>query len=757
MNINDSFVLPDDVTLVPLASLPEDRRAELNGSPDDVVITRSRSRHNSKLVDAAMARLLKNFRSSSTIVEGMIAFSLQERLDPERVLDSAYPIIEQLVRGQWLAPSGTTAANVIGNTTQPGGRIGGYIVESVIQSVEDTELFRVRCPNGYIAALKLARDPSASSVCRTLKREEQLLRAGPTGVTPQHLDGGQVDGRQFLVMEWCSGELVTTYAHRLRREGTAARCDQLNLLRAIAQAYATLHEHGVLHGDVHPGNLILAEGDVRIVDLGLARMPASVNEDLCTAPRGYHSFFVEPEYAAMARDDSPARPQVTELSEQNVLAQVLYHLITGQYYTKVDSEHDMAMMQLSEPRVHSFTEAGVPSWLSLERVLERALHVDPGERYPSVTAFSKALLRIQPPRGLAGDGHERDDERELLEELHREGTELIDDYVGRLSPARELFRQGYPSSPITSVNFGSAGAAMFLYRCATLRDDPRLLSWSKLWIEKSVNETICMGERAFYNPVAQLSREILGRNSVYHTETGVYLVLAQIAAAMGDEACLAAACSSFHKAASLTTEKIDVTLGSAGVLLGCSQLLATNPDAHDVLDLGKQIYNCLLSKVCEMPPIPERQAFNSLGMAHGWAGILYSLLQWTDAGNAAMSAEMVTRLEQLATLAEPTGSGVRWPRSHVPGRAGFSPSGYDASWCNGTAGHLQLWSHVAQMTGHDHWLTLASKAAESVVADTGTVNQICCGQPGGAYALLRLPPLPAKLTPLQPDHSNQGA
>src|SRR4029077_17229517 len=96
-------------------------------------------------------------------------------------------------------------------------------------------------------------------------------------------------------MEWLSGVDAGTAAAELRRSGD--RRGLLDLCRAVAGAYARLHERGVVHGDVHPRNVLVSPtGDVRLVDFGLAHW-AGAPPSLPRPSRGGIAFFYEPEYA----------------------------------------------------------------------------------------------------------------------------------------------------------------------------------------------------------------------------------------------------------------------------------------------------------------------------------------------------------------------------------------------------------------------------------------------------------------------------
>ena len=78
--------------------------------------------------------------------------------------------------------------------------------------------------------------------------------------------------RPYLVMEYIDG---TTLSERLDLDGFTAV--QIQTLAAeLLAALASIHDHGVLHGDVKSANVLLdREGHARLTDLGLARLEDS--------------------------------------------------------------------------------------------------------------------------------------------------------------------------------------------------------------------------------------------------------------------------------------------------------------------------------------------------------------------------------------------------------------------------------------------------------------------------------------------------
>lgn len=108
---------------------------------------------------------------------------------------------------------------------------------------------------------------------RRFRREASVLQALVHPGVVRILDLGNDDGeRSYTVMELLTGE---TLAARILREPRMEVAAFAPILLAIVEALATVHRHGVIHGDIKPENVFLpAAGQfpIRLVDFGLSKI-----------------------------------------------------------------------------------------------------------------------------------------------------------------------------------------------------------------------------------------------------------------------------------------------------------------------------------------------------------------------------------------------------------------------------------------------------------------------------------------------------
>ena len=234
--------------------------------------------------------------------------------------------------------------------------------------------------SGSKAAVKLLRAEylADESMRRRFRREGAVLKALDHPAIVRLLELGIDDaGLVFLVTEYVEGE---TLAERLLK-GPVAITEADALVDALSSGLGAAHDHGVLHGDLKPANVIWpAEGSPRVVDFGASKI---LGLDRLTATGE-----VSGTPAYMAPEVLTGKTDVDQRIDVYGLGVLLYEALSakqpfhdkhlGRLMMKIDAGDCLPIDAVAE----------VPA--AIARVIERAMHRNKDDRYAQMADLKAA-------------------------------------------------------------------------------------------------------------------------------------------------------------------------------------------------------------------------------------------------------------------------------------------------------------------------------------------------------------------------------
>lgn len=215
-------------------------------------------------------------------------------------------------------------------------------------------------------------------------------------------DTGQDDGQPFIVMELVNGRSL----QEALAEGAVDVTTAVNVVAAVCDALGYAHQRGVIHRDVKPGNIMLAnDGSVKVTDFGIARAIGNDTVTRTAAVLGTAAY-LSPEQAQGGAVD----PR----SDLYSLGVVLYEALTGTQPFRGESAVTVAYQHVQEqPRPPRERNAAIS--VALEAVVLRALAKNPANRYQSAEDMHRDLLAARDGQAVTAPPLLSEDATLLLE------------------------------------------------------------------------------------------------------------------------------------------------------------------------------------------------------------------------------------------------------------------------------------------------------------------------------------------------------
>jgi formylglycine-generating enzyme required for sulfatase activity/dienelactone hydrolase len=193
-------------------------------------------------------------------------------------------------------------------------------------------------------------------------------------ILPLH-DSGEADGFLYYVMPYVEGESLRD---RLQRAGTPPIGDTLRLLRDVADALAYAHQHGVVHRDIKPDNVMLAGRHAAVTDFGVAKAVSAADRGSAFTTVGVS--VGTPAY--MAPEQAAASPNVDHRADLYAFGVLAYELLAGRLPFAAVSAQAVMMAHLTE-RPQPLLEVRDSLPPALAAAVMRCLEKEPDARFQS--------------------------------------------------------------------------------------------------------------------------------------------------------------------------------------------------------------------------------------------------------------------------------------------------------------------------------------------------------------------------------------
>src|SRR6266581_1187633 len=277
-----------------------------------------------------------------------------------------------------------------GKTTMPTatllGEFGDYELLEEIGRGGQGVVFRARQKSlNRIVALKvigLGQWASKAHLKRFRREAEAAASLEHPGTVPIH-EVGERDGSCYFSMKFVEGGQLDEVVKRSPMSTRRAA----ELIAKVARTVHYAHEHGILHRDLKPGNILLdPKGEPHLTDFGLARLVESESSVTQTLDVLGTPSYMAPEQAA------GNNTAVSSNTDVYGLGAVLYQLLTGQPPFAGGTTYETIKLLLdTEPRQPRLLNPKIDRDLST--ICLKCLEKDPNRRYSSALALAEDLER----------------------------------------------------------------------------------------------------------------------------------------------------------------------------------------------------------------------------------------------------------------------------------------------------------------------------------------------------------------------------
>lgn len=239
-----------------------------------------------------------------------------------------------------------------------------------------------------LKALPLERTRDEQSISRFAREMKAVGKLDHPNIV-RAMDAGDHEGQHYLAMEFVQG---VDLSQLVRSTGQLPIAEACEIIRQAAEGLQHAHEHGLVHRDIKPGNIMLTDhGQVKILDLGLALLSAQAGDakrELTTTGQIMGTL----DY--MAPEQGGNTHGVDIRADLYALGATLYKLLTGDapFAGEKYNSPMQKLMALATEKVPDIRDrrSDVPRDLAV--IIERLLAKSPADRFATPAELSEAML-----------------------------------------------------------------------------------------------------------------------------------------------------------------------------------------------------------------------------------------------------------------------------------------------------------------------------------------------------------------------------
>lgn len=245
--------------------------------------------------------------------------------------------------------------------------------------------------HGRAVAIKVLRPDLAQAVGaeRFLREINIAAQLQSPHILPL-LDSGEADGLLYYVMPFVEGDSLRA---RLVKEGTLVPSEAMRLLRDVVDGLAHAHRQGVVHRDIKPDNVMIADRHAVVMDFGVAKAMSEA-----TGTTGLTSIGISlgtPAY--MAPEQAAADPNIDHRADIYSVGVLAYEMLAGRTPFTGTPQAVLAAQIGGTPEPLLKLKPDLPP--AVAQIVMKCLEKEPANRYRGASELLQAIESLVTPTG----------------------------------------------------------------------------------------------------------------------------------------------------------------------------------------------------------------------------------------------------------------------------------------------------------------------------------------------------------------------
>jgi serine/threonine-protein kinase len=354
------------------------------------------------LINGTINYFLNKFHTPAT--EADVIKEIHEELNSngKEIEDTCSAFFKYLCRRNILVPEENEEIVFEGKPVyKEGDVIGNWNIVEVLSDKRSVDIYKaVDKKTHLVSVIKLLNRNKIADPHKYKKKEERLEREysllqkakGITAISKAYGLSKDENQNAYIVLEFIKGKGLSDFLNDLE---SFPGQDMNLLMQNILEAFASLHQKNLIHGDIHPHNIMTDDDKtVRIIDLGFSRNAETEKNEILKS--GGVNYYMPPERINISsvKKYSKEPDMYSDVYQIGLLLYlIVYNSVPFKGFIWEELAQNIKEQIINYPEISFWNE---PVSTNLINILKKSLNKEPSERYADACSilkdFKKSIL-----------------------------------------------------------------------------------------------------------------------------------------------------------------------------------------------------------------------------------------------------------------------------------------------------------------------------------------------------------------------------